>query len=88
MLSDATATKYYCGSKGSDGQNDGRRRIRRRQRKKAIPRATTGYAQQLKIQSCMTKVNFYNILQMKDNITYWALKTQTPLGWGRFKFEN
>ena len=53
MLENATATawKYYCGGKGSNGLNDGRRRRRRRRRrrKKAVPRAAAGYARQLKI---------------------------------------
>ena len=50
MLSNLNATaiakKYCCGSKGSIGLNDGRRR---RRRKKPVPRAAAGYARQLKI---------------------------------------
>ena len=43
----AIAKKYYCGSKGSIGLNDGRRRRRRRN---VVPRAAVGYIQQLKKQ--------------------------------------
>ena len=50
MLRNATATayKYYCGGKGSNGLNEERRRRRRRRRKMAVLRAAAGYARQLK----------------------------------------
>ena len=47
MLSNPNATtkKYYCGDKGSIGQND--RRRRRMRRKKVVPKAAAGYAHTL-----------------------------------------
>ena len=44
VLGNATGEKYYCRGKGSIGLNEGRRR------KKPVPRAATGYAQQQKIE--------------------------------------